>query len=136
MHVVARGRAGLSDNLLFDGRPLGNNNTRATPRRPPVRGWATDPACNTVTDVQNDSICVLGRAVTTKSPGRQPTIAPRPTARPRRPGSGVDIDVIRIPDRALAAGRADAVVQVRAAGHDVLAPGVIAVSVDLPDGGR
>jgi hypothetical protein len=68
-HIVAGGRRGRSDNLLFNGQPLGNNNPPDDGPPPPGVRLGTDPACNTVTDVQNDSICVLGSAVTTKSPG-------------------------------------------------------------------
>jgi hypothetical protein len=89
-----------------------------------------DAACNTVTDVQNDSICVLGGAVGTKSPGAADFLASADGVTPSS-GSGVDMDVIRIPDRFLRGAGSEAVVQVRATGEDGLAPGVVAVSIDV-----
>ena len=38
-------------------------------RRRPASSIGTDPACNSTTDVLNDSICVLGSPVATKVPG-------------------------------------------------------------------
>ncbi len=63
LHVVAGGRSGQTDNLLFAGEPLGNNNSPGD--SPPPGGLVVggDPACNVLTDVQNDSICVLGTNV-------------------------------------------------------------------------
>jgi hypothetical protein len=114
-HIVAGGHPGRRDNLLFDGQPLGNNNMPDDAPPPAGVRLGTDAACNTVTDVQNDSICVLGSEASS--------------------GSGVDMDVIRIPDRYLRGAGSQAIVQVRAAGGETLAPGMIAVSVDVPAGG-
>jgi hypothetical protein len=112
LHVVARGQRGRSDNVLFANEPLGNNNAPGDAPPPAGVQLGTDPSCNTVTDVQNDTICVLGTSLS--------------------PGAGVDMDVIRIPDRYLRAAGGEAVLQVRATGRDTLAPGVIAVAVDMP----
>ena len=51
--------------------PLGNNNTLDDAPPPPGVQLGTDPACNTVTDVQNDSICVLGSTVGHEVAGRR-----------------------------------------------------------------
>ena len=133
-HVVARGRAGLSDNLLFENGPLGNNNTLDDAPPPPGVQLGADPSCNTLTDVQNDSICVLGTNVGTKSPGPGDFRSSADGVTPSS-GSGVDMDVIRIPDRFLRLAGAEAVLQLRATGGDTLAAGVLAVAIDLPRGG-
>ena len=44
------------------------------------------------------------------------------------------MDVIRIPDASLRAAGPEPVVRVQLTGGDTFAPGVIAVSVDLPGG--
>ena len=132
MHVVAHGRRGRSDNLLFDEAPLGNNNQPGNAPAPAGVVLGTDPSCNTVTDVQNDTICVLGTSVATKSPGAGDF---RSSGDGRTPasGSGVDLDVIRIPDGYLRAAGADAVVSVQLTGGEALAPSMIAVSIDVPE---
>ena len=50
-------------------------------------------------------------------------------------GSAVDMDVMRIPDRYLVAGRTSAVLSVRPVGDGAVAAGVLAVSIDQPSPG-
>ena len=104
---------------------------RATRHRLPVSSSAGHPACNSTTDVQNDTVCVLGKPVASKRPGRRAYIASG-DGRTRSSGSGVDIDVIRIPDRYLLPGSTAASLSIQVTGSDALAPGMLAVSVDLP----
>jgi hypothetical protein len=130
-HVVGHSQRGDADNLLFNGNPLGNNLTpgdSAPPRGVIIGGHS---ACNSTTDVQNDTVCVLGRPVASKRPGRNAYIASG-DGRTRSSGSGVDMDVIRIPDRYLLPGSTAASLSLQITGSDALAPGMLAVSVDLP----
>jgi hypothetical protein len=130
-HVVGHGQRGEADNLLFNGNPLGNNLTPGD--APPPAGVVIggNPACNSTTDVQNDTLCVLGTPVATKRPGPRAYVASGDGRTPSS-GSGVDIDVIRIPDRYLTAGSTAAMLSLQVIGSDALAPGVLAVSVDRP----
>jgi len=115
-HVVVGGRAGRSDNLLFDGRPLGNNNTPGDAPAPADVIVGSDPTCNTITDVQNGSVCMLGTQIS--------------------PVAGVDMDVIRIPDAHLRAAGTEATLRLQLTGGETLTPGVIAVSIDISGGTR
>jgi hypothetical protein len=130
-HVVGHSQRGEADNLLFNGNPLGNNLTPGD--SPPPAGIVIGghPSCNSTTDVQNDTVCVLGRPVASKLPGRRGYVASGDGRTPSS-GSGVDIDVIRIPDRFLVPGSTAARLSVQVTGSDTLAPGMLAVSVDLP----
>jgi hypothetical protein len=130
-HVVGHGQLGESDNLLFNGNPLGNNLTPGDAPPPAGVDIGGHPLCNSTTDVQNDTICMLGTPVAGKQPGRRDYLASG-DGRTRSSGSGVDIDVLRIPDRYLAAGSTAATLSVQVTGGDTLAPGMLAVSVDLP----
>ena len=129
-HVVAHAQARGADNLLFDGGPIGNNLTPGDTPAPAGVVIGNDPRCNSTTDVLNDSICVLGSPVETKVPGpaeyRSSADGITPTS-----GSAVDLDVIRIPDRYFRPGSTSATLSLRAIGAPV-APGMLAVSVDLP----
>jgi hypothetical protein len=129
-HFVGHGQLGESDNLLFNGNPLGNNLTPGD--APPPRGVdiEANPSCNSTTDVQNDTICVLGAPVANKRPGRRAYLASGDGST-RSSGSGVDLDVIRIPDRYLVAGSTAGTLSVQVTGSDTLAPGMLAVSVDV-----
>ena len=129
-HIVGHGRRGEPDNLLFNGNPLGNNLTPGD--TPPPAGVIIggEPSCNSTTDVQNDTICVLGTPVTTKEPGPN-AYRSSGDGRTTSSGSGVDIDVIRIPDRYLAPGMTGATLALQVTGSDALAPGMLAVSVDV-----
>jgi hypothetical protein len=129
-HVIAHAQARGADNLLLDGDPIGNNLAPGASPAPPGVAIGADPACNSITDVLNDSICVLGAPVETKLPGPGEYRASRDGVTPTS-GSAVDMDVIRIPDRYFQAGSTTATLSVRAVGAPV-APGVLAVSVDLP----
>jgi hypothetical protein len=129
LHVVAGGRPGQNDNLLLGGEPLGNNNSPGDSPPPGDLTIGRDPACNAVTDVQNDSICVLGTNVATKTPA---TLLSTSDGRTPTSGSGVDIDVIRIPDRHLRTVGSRPTLRVRASADDALAPVVLAVSIDVP----
>ena len=130
-HVVGHSQRGDADNLLFNGNPLGNNLTPGD--SPPPAGVIIGghPSCNSTTDVQNDTVCVLGRPVASKRPGRKAYIASGDGRTPTS-GSGVDMDVIRIPDRYLVPGSTAASLSIQVTGSDTLAPGMLAVSVDLP----
>jgi hypothetical protein len=130
-HVVGHGQRGEADNLLFNGNPLGNNLTPGDAPAPAGVVIGGDPSCNSTTDVQNDTVCVLGTPVTTKRPGPRAYLASGDGRTPSS-GSGVDIDVIRIPDRYLTAGSTAATLSLQVTGSDALAPGVLAVSVDRP----
>ena len=68
-HLVAHAQARGGDNLLFDGGPIGNNVTPSDAPPPAGVVIGADPACNTITDIFNDSICVLGTPVETQGPG-------------------------------------------------------------------
>jgi hypothetical protein len=130
-HVVGHSQRGDADNLLFNGNPLGNNLTPGDSAPPPGVIIGGHPACNSTTDVQNDTVCMLGSPVASKRPGRRAYIASG-DGRTRSSGSGVDMDVIRIPDRYLLPGSTAASLSIQVTGSDALAPGMLAVSVDLP----
>lgn len=131
LHVVAHAERSQADNLLFDGNPLGNNLTPGDTAAPVGVVLGDDPSCNSIVDVQNDTICTLGRPVATKSPGATAFTASG-DGTTLASGSGVDVDIIRVPDRYQLAGSTTAVLSVQVTGRDALAPGVLAVSVDLP----
>ena len=128
-HVIAHAQARGADNVLFAGAPLGNNLTPGNAPAPAGVLIGAEAACNSTTDILDDSICLLGRAVETKVPGPTQYRASG-DGRTVTSGSGVDIDVIRIPDRYFTAGMTSATLSVSAVGGPV-APGVLAVSVDL-----
>ena len=130
LHLVANARQGEPDNLLFNGRPLGNNLTPGDRAPPPGVTVAGDRSCNSTTDVFNDTICVLGAPVATKRPGSARYLASG-DGTTRSSGSAVDIDVIRIPDRYLVAGSVNSVLSVRTVSDDPMAVGVLAISADL-----
>ncbi len=130
-HVVGHSQSGDADNLLFNGNPLGNNLSPGDSPPPPGVIIGGNPACNSTTDVQNDTVCELGRPVASKRPGRKAYIASG-DGRTHSSGSGVDMDVIRIPDRYLLPGLTAASLSLQVTGSDALAPGMLAVSVDLP----
>jgi hypothetical protein len=134
LHIVADGRAGRSDNLLFAGGPLGNNNTPGNTPPPDGVQLGTDAACNVVTDVQNDTVCVLGASVNTKVPGAADFVSSG-DGQTTSSGSAVDMDVIRIPDRYFRSAGPDVTLQVQVGGDDALVPGMLAVSIDVPAGG-
>jgi hypothetical protein len=130
-HVVGHSQNGDPDNLLFNGNPLGNNVTPGDSAPPPGVVLGEHPSCNSTTDVENDTVCVLGTPVASKRPGPRAYLASG-DGQTRSSGSGVDLDVIRIPDRYLVPGSTAGVLSVQVTGSDSLAPGMLAVSVDLP----
>jgi hypothetical protein len=132
LHVVANARRGGADNLLFNGRPLGNNLTPGDRPSPPGVKVARNRSCNSTTDVFNDTICVLGAPVASKRPGPSGYFASSDGATASS-GSAVDIDVIRIPDRYLVEGPSTSTVEVRTVADHPVAVGVLAVSADLGD---
>ena len=67
----------------------------------------------------------------TKTPGAAEFVAVRDGRTPTS-GSAVDMDVVRIPDRYFLPGATSATLSFDAAGDDVVAVGMLAVSVDLP----
>ncbi len=111
-HVITSMENGW-DNVLFAGSPLGNNATPGDVAPPAGVVIGADAGCNSTVDVANGSICTLG------------TSAGAPV-----PGSAVDMDVVRVPDRYLVPGATTAVVSVAAEG--LVAAGVLAVSVEQP----
>lgn len=130
-HVAAHSRHRGADSLLFGGQPLGNN---ASPGNAPPPGGVpigTDPACNSTTDILNDSICVLGAPVAAKAPGAADYVASTDGSTPSS-GSGVDFDVTRVPDRYFVAGATSATLGVHVTGRAPVAVSVLAASVDLP----
>ncbi len=133
-HVIAHTGAASYENVLFDGGPLGNNVTPGDAAPPIGVVVGNDPSCNTIIDVVNDTVCSLGTPVASKIPGpleyRSSADGATVTS-----GSAVDMDVMRIPDRYLVAGRTSAVLSVRPVGDGAVAAGVLAVSIDQPSPG-
>jgi hypothetical protein len=130
-HLAAHARQRGPDSLLFAGQPVGNNVSPGN-APPPVGVFVgADPACNSTTDILNDSICVLGQPVATKAPGAADFVASTDGSTPTS-GSGVDFDVNRVPDRYFVAGATSASLAVHASGRAPIAVGMLAASVDLP----
>ena len=130
-HLAANPRPRAFESLLFGGQPAGNN---ASPGNAPAPAGAlvgTDPACNSATDVVNDSICVLGSPVATKAPGAADFVMATDGRTPSS-GSGVDFDVTRVPDRYFLTGATSATLSLRSVGRSPLAVGMLAASIDLP----
>jgi hypothetical protein len=132
-HLVAHAQHRGADNLLFAGQPLGNNVSPDDPAPPLGVVVGADPACNTTTRILDDSICVLGKAVSTKSPGATAYLAAGDGKTPSS-GSGVDMDVTRIPARYFVPGTTSASLTLRTFGYTPVATGVLAASIDLPTG--
>ena len=128
-HLIAHAGPAGFENVTFEGGPLGNNATPGDAAAPTGVVIGTDPACNTIVDVLNDTICSLGTPVQTKAPG---PLDYRSSADGVTPSStsAVDMDVTRIPDRYLVPGMTSATVSVDVVGDGAVAAGVIAVSVD------
>jgi hypothetical protein len=128
-HLIAHAGPAGFENVSFEGGPLGNNATPGDAAAPTGVVIGTDPACNTIVDVLNDTICSLGTPVQTKAPGpldfRSSTDGLTPSS-----ASAVDMDVTRIPDRYLVPGMSSATVSVDVVGDGAVAAGVLAVSVD------
>jgi hypothetical protein len=131
LHIVGHAQHRGADNLLFNGKPVGNNVMPGSAAAPPGVTLGTDPACNSITDVLNDSICHLGTPVATKTPGAAAYVAAKDGRTPTS-GSAVDMDVVRIPDRYFVPGATSATLSLDAVGDKVVAAGMLAVSVDLP----
>jgi hypothetical protein len=129
LHIVAAARRGAADNLLFNGRPLGNNRTPGDRPPPPGVSIGRDRSCNSTTDVFNETICVLGAPVNTKRPGPTRYVASS-NGTSVSSGSAVDVDVLRVPDRYLVAGSRSARLSVIAADGPI-AIGMLGVAVDL-----
>ena len=130
-HIVGHAQHRGADNLLFNGKPVGNNVMPGSAAAPPGVTLGTDPACNSITDVLNDSICHLGTPVATKTPGAAEYVAAK-DGRTLTSGSAVDMDVVRIPDRYFVPGVTSATLSLDTVGDKVVAAGMLAVSVDLP----
>ena len=130
-HLAAHARHRGPDSVLFAGQPLGNNVSPGNSPPPPGVLLGDDPACNSTTDVFNDSICVLGEPVATKVPGAADYVASVDGTTPSS-GSGVDADVLRVPDRYFVPGATSAALAVHASGRAPIAVGMLAASVDLP----
>ena len=130
-HLAVNPRPRSAESLLFAGQPLGNNASPGNAPAPAGVFIGTDPACNSTTDVVNDSICVLGTPVATKTPGADGYVA---ATDGRTPSSGVgrrlrrDAGARPVPRR-----RGDVRVAVaRRVGPAPVAVGLLAASVDLP----
>jgi hypothetical protein len=131
LHVVAHAQHRGPDNLLFDGQPLGNNMSPGDSAPPLGVSIGNDAACNSTTNILDDSICVLGTPVTAKSPGPGAYVASR-DGRTVSSGSGVDMDVTRIPSRYFVPGETSATLAMGGVGATPIATGMLAVSIDLP----
>ncbi len=129
-HLIAHAQQGVADNVLFADGPLGNNVTPGDTAPPPGVVLGTDPACNSTTDVLNDSICALGAAVTAKDPGPTAYLSSADGTTPTS-GSAVDLDIVRIPDRYLRAAPASTTLAVQTVADTTLAIGMLAVSIDV-----
>jgi len=131
-HLAAHAQHRGPESLLFDGQPVGNNVLPGD--APPPLGvvLGDDPACNSITDVLNDTICVLGAPVRTKDPGPDELTASSDGKRPSS-GSGVDFDVNRVPARYFVPGRTAATLSLEAAATRPFAVSVLAASIDLPE---
>ncbi len=132
-HLVAHAQHRGADNLLFAGQPLGNNVSPGDPPPPLGVTVGDEPACNTTTRILDDSICHLGTAVTTKAPGATAYLAAG-DGRTASSGSGVDMDVVRIPARYFVPGTTSATLALRTFGYTPVATGLLAASIDLPTG--
>lgn len=127
-HLAAHSQHRGPDSILFGGQPLGNNATPGDTPAPIGTVVGTDPACNSTTDIFNDTICQLGSPVTTKDPAD--TVASLDGRTPSS-GSGVDFDVTRVPSRYLVADVTSATLSVQSGSRGSLAVGMLAASVDL-----
>jgi hypothetical protein len=132
-HLVAHAQHRGADNLLFAGQPLGNNVSPGDPPPPLGVTLGDEPACNSTTRILDDSICQLGTAVTTKTPGAAAYLAAG-DGRTSSSGSGVDMDVTRIPARYFVPGTTTATLALRTFGYTPVATGMLAASIDLPAG--
>ncbi len=130
-HLVAHAQHRGADNLLFAGQPLGNNAPPGAAVPPAGVVLGADPACNTTTGILNDSICALGQPVVAKSPGPADYVA-AVDGTTRSSGSGVDIDITRIPPRYFAPGTTSATLSLQSHGRAPVATGLLAASIDLP----
>ena len=130
-HLAANPRPRSFESLLFGGQPAGNNASPGNAPAPAGVLVGSDPACNSATDVVNDSICVLGSPVTTKMPGASDYVAARDGRTPSS-GSGVDFDVTRVPDRYFHAGATSATLSLQSVARSPLAVGMLAASIDVP----
>ena len=130
-HLIAHAGPAGFENLLFGGGPIGNNVTPGDAIAPAGVVIGTDPSCNTIVDVLNDTICALGTPVQTKTPGPQDYRSSADGVTTSST-SAVDMDIARIPDRYLVPGMTTATVSVDVVGDGAVAAGVIAVSVDQP----
>jgi hypothetical protein len=132
-HLVAHAQHRGADNLLFAGQPLGNNVSPGDPPPPLGVTVGDEPACNTTTRILDDSICYLGAAVATKAPGATAYLAAT-DGRTTSSGSGVDMDVTRIPARYFVPGTTSTTLALRTFGYTPVATGMLAASIDLPAG--
>jgi hypothetical protein len=132
-HLVAHAQHRGADNLLFGGQPLGNNVSPGDPPPPLGVTVGDEPACNSTTRILDDSICQLGAAVATKLPGATAYLAAG-DGRTSSSGSGVDMDVTRIPARYFIPGTTTATLALRTFGYTPVATGLLAASIDLPAG--
>jgi hypothetical protein len=129
LHIVAGARRGSADNLLFNGQPLGNNDTPGDGAPPPGVTLGHRRTCNSTMDVFNETICVLGTPVAAKRPGPRAYLAASDGASSSS-GSAVDLDVVRVPDRYLVPGPTSAVISASTT-TDPLSIGMLAISADL-----
>ena len=130
-HLIAHAGPVGFENVLFNGAPLGNNNTPGDSPAPLGVVIGAEASCNAIVDILNDTICSLGTPVQTKVPGpldyRSSADGATTTS-----ASAVDMDITRIPDRYLVPGMTNTTVTVDALDDGAVAAGVIAVSVDQP----
>ena len=131
-HLAAEPASALVREPALRRAAAGNSASPGNAPAPAGVSIGTDPACNSATDVVNDSICVLGSPVATKTPGAADYVAARDGRTPSS-GSGVDFDVTRVPDRYFLAGTTSATLSLQSIGH-VTARRGDAGGVDRPPG--
>ncbi|MGD9430222.1 isopeptide-forming domain-containing fimbrial protein [Arthrobacter russicus] len=137
-HQVAHANVGYGDRAELNGVEHGNNNLQGNSAPPVGTVLGRDPACNSTTDVQNETICYLGSKVnSTPDQGSNYQKVPGDGYRPSygsvsTNSSAYDADIIRIPDAAIPEGTTQATYDVISVADEWLNVGMVGVSINLP----